>query len=168
MSHFCLPAPGDAPDPGGRPRGHGHHLLPLGFHAWAIYAIVGLVLAYFGFRYNLPLTIRSGLYPIFRRRSTGRSGHAVDVFALVGTIFGIATTSGLWRDAALGGDHPPHRHGHPRELFRFGLIGVVIALAGISAVTGLDKGEAPLRAQPSSRHRCSCCSCWWPAPPSTC
>ena len=40
-----------------------------GFHAWAIYATVGLVLAYFGFRYNLPLTIRSGLYPIFKERT---------------------------------------------------------------------------------------------------
>jgi choline/glycine/proline betaine transport protein len=44
-----------------------------GFHAWAIYAIVGLVLAYFGFRYNLPLTIRSGLYPIFKEKIHGPS-----------------------------------------------------------------------------------------------
>ena len=41
--------------------------------------VVGLVLAYFGFRYNLPLTIRSGLYPIFKEKIHGPLGHAVDV-----------------------------------------------------------------------------------------
>lgn len=51
-----------------------------GFHAWAIYGLTGLVLAYFGFRYNLPLTLRSGLYPMLRERVNGRIGHAVDAF----------------------------------------------------------------------------------------
>jgi len=63
-----------------------------GIHAWAIYAVVGLSLAYFGFRYNLPLTIRSGLYPLLKERITGPTGHAVDIFAIVGTMFGLATS----------------------------------------------------------------------------
>ncbi len=111
-----------------------------GFHAWAIYAIVGLVLAYFGFRYNLPLTIRSGLYPIFKEKIHGPLGHAVDVFALVGTIFGIATTLGYGVMQLSAGITRLTGMDTSGELFRFGLIGVVIALAGISAVTGLDKG----------------------------
>src|SRR5689334_10068885 len=49
-----------------------------GVHAWAIYGIVGLSLAYFSFRYNLPLTIRSGLYPLFKNRINGPIGDAVD------------------------------------------------------------------------------------------
>ncbi|MBS4721044.1 BCCT family transporter [Aeromonas caviae] len=111
-----------------------------GFHAWAVYAIVGLVLAYFGFRYNLPLTIRSGLYPIFKEKIHGPLGHAVDVFALVGTIFGIATTLGYGVMQLSAGITRLTGMDTSGELFRFGLIGVVIALAGISAVTGLDKG----------------------------
>ena len=59
-----------------------------GFHAWAVYGTMGLVLAYFGFRYNLPLTLRSGLYPLFKERINGPIGHGVDAFALVGTIAG--------------------------------------------------------------------------------
>lgn len=66
-----------------------------GIHAWAIYAVVGLSLAYFGYRYNLPLTIRSGLYPLLKDRINGPIGHAVDIFAIVGTMFGIATSLGL-------------------------------------------------------------------------
>ncbi len=111
-----------------------------GLHAWAIYGVVGLVLAYFGFRYQLPLTVRSGLYPLLGERINGPLGHAVDVFALVGTVFGIATTLGYgvlqisaglatltgWETSAL--------------TFQLGLIAVVMLLAGLSVASGLDKG----------------------------
>ncbi len=63
-----------------------------GLHAWAIYAIVGLILAYFSFRHNLPLTLRSALYPLIGKKIHGPLGHAVDVFAVVGTVFGVATS----------------------------------------------------------------------------
>ena len=67
--------------------------------------MVGLSLAYFSFRYNLPLTIRSGLYPLIGKRINDRLGDAVDIFAIVSTIFGIATSLGLGVlqiDAGLG------------------------------------------------------------------
>lgn len=111
-----------------------------GFHAWAIYAVVGLVLAYFGFRYKLPLTLRSGLYPIFKERIHGPIGHAVDVFALVGTIFGIATTLGYGVLQLSAGLHRLTGWETGSQLFQFGLIAVVVGMAGISAATGLDKG----------------------------
>lgn len=66
-----------------------------GVHAWAIYAVVALALAYFSFRQNLPLTIRSALYPIIGERIHGPIGHAVDIFAVIGTLFGVATSLGL-------------------------------------------------------------------------
>jgi choline/glycine/proline betaine transport protein len=66
-----------------------------GLHAWAIYAVVGLSLAYFGFRHGLPLTIRSALYPVIGERIHGPIGDAVDVFAVLGTMFGVATSLGL-------------------------------------------------------------------------
>ena len=66
-----------------------------GFHAWAVYVIVGLCLAYFGFRKKLPLTLRSSLYPIIGERIYGPIGHAVDLLAVFGTVFGVATSLGL-------------------------------------------------------------------------
>ena len=66
-----------------------------GFHIWSIYAVVGLALAYFSFRHGLPLSMRSTLYPLIGDKIHGPIGHAVDVFAIVGTMFGIATSLGL-------------------------------------------------------------------------
>jgi choline/glycine/proline betaine transport protein len=66
-----------------------------GLHAWAIYAVVGLALGYFGFRHGLPLTVRSALYPLIGERIYGPIGHVVDVFAVLGIMFGVATSLGL-------------------------------------------------------------------------
>ncbi len=66
-----------------------------GIHAWAMYAIVALILAYFGYRHGLPLTIRSALYPVFGERIHGPLGVAVDVFAILSTVCGVATSLGF-------------------------------------------------------------------------
>jgi len=110
-----------------------------GIHAWAIYAVVGLSLAYFGYRYNLPLTIRSGLYPLLKERINGPIGHAVDIFAIVGTMFGIATSLGVGVSQINAGlaylvDAPVG------PSVQLPLIAFVTALATISVVSGLDKG----------------------------
>lgn len=110
-----------------------------GLHAWAIYAVVGLSLAYFGHRYNLPLTIRSGLYPLLKERINGPIGHAVDIFAICGTLFGVATSMGfgvLQINAGL-----THLLGIPTSTtVQLVLIAVVTAAATVSVVTGVDKG----------------------------
>lgn len=110
-----------------------------GIHAWATYAVVGLALAYFGYRYNLPLTIRSGLYPLLKDRINGPIGHAVDIFAVVGTMFGLATSLGLGvmqinaglaylLDAPVG------------PMIQVPLIAVITACATLSVLSGLDRG----------------------------
>ena len=66
-----------------------------GFHGWAVYLVVGLCLAYFGFRKKLPFTMRSALHPIIGDRIYGPIGHGVDLLAVFGTIFGVATSLGL-------------------------------------------------------------------------
>ena len=66
-----------------------------GFLAWAVYAMVGLCRAYFGFRKKLPLTLRSTLYPVIGERIYDPIGHAVDLPAEFGTVFGVATSLGL-------------------------------------------------------------------------
>ena len=65
-----------------------------GLHAWAIYAMVALILAFFGYRHHLPLTLRSALYPIIGERIYGLIGDNIDIFAILGTIFGVATALG--------------------------------------------------------------------------
>ncbi|MEZ0167286.1 BCCT family transporter [Microvirga sp. TS319] len=110
-----------------------------GIHAWAIYAVVGLSLAYFGYRYNLPLTIRSGLYPLLKERINGPIGHAVDIFAIVGTMFGIATSLGVGVSQINAGLN--YLLGVPiGPEIQLPLIAVITALATVSVVSGVDKG----------------------------
>ncbi|MBC6438394.1 MAG: BCCT family transporter [Rhodobacteraceae bacterium] len=66
-----------------------------GLAAWASYAIVGLSLAFFSYRRNLPLTIRSALAPIFGKALSGPVGHIVDIVAVVATVLGVAQTLGF-------------------------------------------------------------------------
>ena len=71
-----------------------------GLHAWGIYTIVALTLAYFSYRHGLPLLPRSALYPLIGDRIYGGIGHTVDTFAVVGTIFRRCHVYGLWGAAA--------------------------------------------------------------------
>ncbi len=110
-----------------------------GIHAWSVYAIVGLSLAYFAYRYNLPLTVRSGFYPFLRERIHGRFGDAVDVFAICGTVFGIATSLGLGVLQINAGLN--YLLGVPQTVWiQVAIIAGVMAAATLSVVSGLDTG----------------------------
>lgn len=110
-----------------------------GIHAWAIYSIVALILAYFSFRNNLPLTLRSALYPIIGDKINGWAGHTVDIFAVVSTIFGIATSLGLGASQINSG--LAYLTGIEISVTnQILLMIVIIALATVSVVSGLDKG----------------------------
>lgn len=76
-----------------------------GFSAWACYALVGLSLAYFSYRRNLPLTIRSGLTPLFGSRLSGTLGHVIDIVAVVATVLGVAQTLGFGVEQFVAGLH---------------------------------------------------------------
>ena len=110
-----------------------------GFHVWAIFAGVALILGYFSYRHGLPLTLRSALYPLIGEKIHGPIGHAVDVFAIVSTVCGVATTLGfgvLQMNAGLN-----HLFGVPiGEATQVILIVVTTALATASVVVGLDAG----------------------------
>lgn len=112
-----------------------------GLHAWAIYAIVALILAFFAYRHNLPLTLRSALYPLIGNRIHGKWGDAVDIFAVVGTLFGVATSLGygvLQINTGLNYLFPNLiAVNTPTQIV---LIAIVTALATLSVVSGLDKG----------------------------
>jgi len=110
-----------------------------GLHAWAIYAIVALVLAYFSYRHSLPLTLRSALYPLIGDRIYQWPGHLVDVFAVVSTVFGVATSLGLGASQVNSGFG--YLFGFDVSVTNQIIIMVaIVGLAVISVATGLDKG----------------------------
>lgn len=111
-----------------------------GFHIWAIYGLVGLVLAYFAFRHGLPLSMRSALYPLVGERIHGPIGHTVDVFAILGTMFGIATTLGLSVAQINAGINYLWPSIPVNVMVQIIAIAAITGLAILSVVAGLDKG----------------------------
>ena len=112
-----------------------------GFHIWAIYGVVGLSLAYFAFRHGLPLSIRSTLYPIIGERIHGPIGHTVDVFAILGTMFGIATSLGLSVSQINAGLNYLLPDIIPvNTTVQVIAIALVTAAALVSVLAGMDKG----------------------------
>ncbi|MQA63160.1 MAG: BCCT family transporter [Actinophytocola sp.] len=114
-------------------------LFHYGVTGWAMYALMGMVLGYFAFRYRLPLSIRSALFPIFGKRIHGPIGDAVDLAAVIGTIFGIAVSLGIGVVQLNFGlnflfDIPVG------TAAQIGLIAVAVLMATVSAVAGIDKG----------------------------
>ncbi len=69
--------------------------LHYGFHAWAIYVVTGLALAYYAYTRNMPLTIRSALTPLLGRAANGILGDIVDILGVVATILGVSVTIGF-------------------------------------------------------------------------
>ncbi|WP_430474271.1 BCCT family transporter [Thalassospira lucentensis] len=110
-----------------------------GIHGWALYCIVGLSLAYFHYRKGLPLSIRSALYPMIGERIYGPWGHAVDILAVFGTMFGIVTTLGLGVMQISSGLNS--LFGVPDTLpVQLVLIAIITLFATISVMVGLDGG----------------------------
>ena len=110
-----------------------------GFHGWAIYVTVGLALAYFGFRRKLPLTLRSALHPLIGDKIYGPIGHAVDLLAVFGTVFGVATSLGLGVSQMATGLN--HLFGIDAGLTtQIILIAVISVVATLSAVSGVGNG----------------------------
>ena len=110
-----------------------------GLHPWAIYAVVGLSLAFFAYNKGLPLTIRSAFYPLIKDKSWGWFGHVIDVVAVLATIFGLATSLGFGAQQAAGGLH--FLFGVPNTVnTQIAIIVGVTAVALISVVRGLEGG----------------------------
>ena len=110
-----------------------------GFNAWATYAAVAMVLAYFAYRHDLPLTLRSAFYPLIGERIYGPLGAAVDVFAVICTTYGISVSLGLGVLQINTGFN--YLFGLPINVWvQVALIFGTMALATVSVVMGLDAG----------------------------
>ena len=139
VSHFSNPPRATASDTQSAIQAMNFTALHWGLHAWVIYAVVGLALAFFSYNKKLPLTFRSLFYPFLGERIHGWWGHSIDILSVIATLFGLSTSLGLGMQHMNAGLH-----------FLFGweistviqslIIVVVISIATISVVSGLDKG----------------------------
>ena len=110
-----------------------------GFHAWGIYALVGLSLAYFTYTRGLPLTIRSVFYPFLGDKIHGWIGNLIDIFAVLATLFGLATSLGFGVQQIAAGIE--HVFGITNNITtQIIIIAGITAIATLSVVLGVDKG----------------------------
>ncbi|KLV05432.1 BCCT transporter [Photobacterium aquae] len=110
-----------------------------GLHPWAIYGVVALSLAFFAYNKGLPLSIRSIFYPMLGDRVWGWPGHVIDIFAVLATLFGLATSLGLGAQQAASGIE--HVFGISGGIgLQVGVIVFVTLLAIISVARGIDGG----------------------------
>ena len=139
LYHYFSPPVGDPETEAAARQAMTLSFLHWGFHAWAIYAVVALSLAYFHYRKGLPLTIRSALYPLLGDRIWGVWGDVVDILAVFGTMFGIVTSLGLGAMQINSG--LAQVFGLPQNVFvQIAVIAVITGMATLSVVAGLDGG----------------------------
>jgi choline/glycine/proline betaine transport protein len=110
-----------------------------GLHGWALYAMLGLCFAYFSYRKGLPLSIRSALYPILGERIYGPIGYIADLLAVLGTVFGIATSLGMGAQQMNAGISYLLGIDISTET-QIVLIAIISIVATISVLTGVNRG----------------------------
>lgn len=110
-----------------------------GVSAWSVFAVTALAIAYFAYRRDLPLTLRSCFYPVLGERIHGWMGHCIDILAVFGTLFGLATSLGLGAMSVSAGFHRLFGFDHSTNT-QLILIALITVMAIISLVTGVDKG----------------------------
>ena len=139
MAHYLFPPTGEAETVEAARQAVVWTLFHYGITGWAMYALMGMVLAYFAFRKGLPLAVRSALYPLIGKRIHGPIGDAVDLAAVVGAVFGIAVSLGIGVLQLNFGLR--FFFGIPETVaVQIGLILIAVLTATVSAVSGIDKG----------------------------
>ncbi|MBH0085968.1 BCCT family transporter [Psychrobacter sp. SCQQ22] len=118
-----------------------------GFSAWICYSLVGLSMAYFSFRRKLPLTIRSGLAPLFGQKLSGKLGNTIDIVAVIATILGVAQTLGFGVEQFVSsmyrvglGEWLMNADGTSSTAAIIVALVVIVSIATLSALSGLGKG----------------------------
>ena len=140
LSHFVEPRPGVTGTPEQLAQGAlTQTYLHWGVHAWAMYVVVGLALAYAIHRRRRPISIRWALEPLLGNRVRGATGNIIDVVALVGTLFGVATSLGL---GVLQMGSGLEFVGLPEmsDPMLIGLIAIVTVFVLLSVLSGVTKG----------------------------
>jgi choline/carnitine/betaine transport len=123
-----------------------YSFLHWGVSAWSVYSLVGLSLAYFSYNRGQPLTIRSGLAPLFGNSLNGVLGHVVDITAVLATILGIAVTIGFGISQFASGIYNVFgaqwmiESGKPSTISMLAALVIVMGLSTLSAISGVGKG----------------------------
>ncbi len=140
LTHYLAPNIGEGSTPEAARAALAQTFLHWGLHGWGIYALIGMALAYFAYRKNMPLALRSALLPIFgQKRVNGWLGNTVDIFGVVCTLLGIATSLGIGVLQANAGLN--HVFGiDTSKTVQTAIIFIVVAAAALSAMSGVDKG----------------------------
>ena len=111
----------------------------LGLHTWTIFALPGLAFAYFIYRYKLPVRVSSVFWPLLGKRIYGPIGKTIDVFGILGTLFGVAVSLGLGTSQVGAGLEA--LFGWPDGVpLRLAILACLTAVAVSSIVAGLDAG----------------------------
>ncbi len=140
LSHFANPRPGvSGTSPQLAQLALTQTYLHWGIHAWSIYVVVGLALAYAIHRRNRPISIRWALEPLLGKRVRGGWGNAIDAIALVGTLFGVATSLGLGVLQISAGLDAAGL-GTPSEFMQIAIIVVISFFVLLSVLSGVTKG----------------------------
>lgn len=139
IAHFTAPPTGDGSSPEAARNAMLYTFFHWGLHPWAIYIVLGLSLGYFAFRKGLPLRPAAALYPILKDRINGWPGYLVDVIAVFGTLFGLATSLGIGAQQVAAGLDAVFGWENTTTL-QVVLIAVITAIAITSLMLGLDKG----------------------------
>ncbi len=140
LSHFADPRPGVTGDEASlAQQAMTQTFLHWGLHAWAIYVVLGLALAYAIHRRGRPVSIRWALEPLLGARVKGGWGNLIDVIALVGTLFGVATSLGLGV-IQIGAGLESAGIAESSTVSQLAIIAVITALTIVSLVTGVTKG----------------------------
>ena len=139
ISHYNSPPTGNGATLAAAELSMSVTLLHWGIHTWAIYALVGLALAFFSYNLGLPLSLRSVFHPLLKDRIYGFWGNLVDIIATVSTLFGVATSLGLGAQQINAG--LAHLFGLAESLsVQVALIAGITIIATLSVVMGLDRG----------------------------
>ncbi|MED4036786.1 BCCT family transporter [Niallia taxi] len=140
ISHYAISSPtGEAGTEQGMKDAMRYTFFHWGIHAWAIYGLVALCLAYFTFRKGNVSLISATLKPVIGKRAEGITGKAIDTIAVIATVLGVATTLGFGAVQINGG--LSFVYGVPTNITtQFIIICIVTALFIYSALSGLGKG----------------------------
>lgn len=140
LQHFINPSPDVGPEVGERARSAmASTFLHWGLSAWAIYAIVGLAVAYAVHRRGLPVSVRWTISSLLGKRTRGGIGDAIDIVAVIGTLIGVATSLGFGIMQFSSGIEFLTGVQLPKPAI-LSIAGVITMLAAISVTLGLDRG----------------------------
>lgn len=139
ITHFTNPPTGSAGTEMAATRAINYAFFHWGLHPWATYIVLGLSLAYFAFRKGLPLKPSAPFYPLIGDRIYGPIGHTIDVLAVFGTMFGLATSLGIGAQQVGSGLNLVF--GMPNNIgMQILLVAIITAVASVSVMLGLAKG----------------------------